>query len=89
MTVSSWTLLSTATGSIVIDVYRSSYSSFPATQSISGSEKPTLTSQIKNQNSSITTWSTINVGDTLRFNVDSVSNVTKVTLIINGISNGL
>jgi hypothetical protein len=85
MTISSWTIVADQTGSIVIDVLRSDYTSFPPTLSIAGSEKPTLSSASKNQDLSLSTWTTgITAGDIVRFNVDSASTVTKVTLSIQG-----
>ena len=89
MTISSWTLIADQVGSIVIDVWKDNYSTYPPTvlDSIAGSEKPTLSSAIKNQDTNLTTWTTaITAGDIVRFNVDSASTVTKVTLTINGVS---
>ena len=45
----------------------------------------TLSSSIKNQSSTLTGWTTnVNSGDIIRFNVDSVSTITKATLVIQG-----
>jgi hypothetical protein len=90
MTISSWTLIADQVGSIVIDVWKDTYASYPATQSdsITGSDKPTLSSVIKNQNSTLTEWTTtVNSGDIIRFNVDSVSTITKATLVVQGTQN--
>ena len=84
-TVTGWTLLADQTGSIVIDVWRDSYANFPPVvgDSIAGTEKPTLSSASKNQDVTLTTWTTsLLEGDILRFNVDSVSTVTRVALSI-------
>lgn len=89
MTISSWTLIADQTGSIVIDVWKDTYANYPPTvaDSIAGSEKPTLSSAAKNQDTNLTTWTTaVSAGDIVRFNVDSVSTVARVTLTINGIS---
>lgn len=89
MNINSWTLVADQTGSIVIDVWKDTYSNYPPTvsKSIAGSEKPTLSASLKNQDLSLSTWtSSISSGDIVRFNVDSISSITKVTLIINGIS---
>jgi hypothetical protein len=89
MTISSWTLVADQVGSIVIDVWKDNYATFPPTvlDSIAGSEKPTLTSANKNQDLNLTTWTTaITAGDIIRFNVDSATTITKATLTINGIS---
>ena len=87
MTITSWTLIADQIGSIVIDAWKDTYANFPpnATDSITGSEKPTLSSSNKNQDLSLSTWTTnVTAGDIIRFNVDSASTVTKVTLSIQG-----
>ncbi len=83
--ITGWELLSTATGSIVIDVWKDTYANYPPTlsDSICGIDKPTLSSQIKNNNNNLTAWSTtITEGDIIAFNVDSASTVTQVTLTL-------
>jgi hypothetical protein len=83
--ITSWTLIADQAGSCVIDVWKDTYANYPPTvaDTISGSEKPTLSSSIKNQDNSLSTWTTtVNAGDIIAFNVDSASVVTKVTLSI-------
>lgn len=85
MTITGWQIGSITSGSIVVDVWKSSYSGFPPVLggSIAGSEKPTLSSTTKNQDLTLTTWSTsLAKGDCLIFNVDSASTVTAVALVI-------
>lgn len=85
-TITGWVLMSDQTGSIVIDVWKDNYASFPPTvaDTIAGSEKPTLSSAIINQNVSLSTWTTsITAGDIIAFNVDSASTLTRVNLAIN------
>ena len=80
-----WTILSDVSGSIVIDVWKDTFANFPPTvaDSIAGTEKPTLSSQNKNQDNTLTTWITsINQGDILSFYVDSASTLTKVNLAL-------
>ena len=87
MTVTGWQIDADASGSIVVDVWKSSYSTFPPVLggSIAGSEKPTLSSAIKNQDLTLTTWSpNISKGDSLIFNVDSASVVTDVVVTLFG-----
>ena len=84
-TITGWELLSSATGSVIIDVWKDNFAAFPPTvaDSIAGTEKPTLTSQIKNNDNSLSTWSTsITAGDILSFYVEDVSVVTRATLSI-------
>lgn len=86
-TVTGWTILSGTSGSIVIDVWKDSYANYPPTDadSIAGSELPTLSSATKNQDLTLSSWSgsgALAAGDILRFNVDSASTVTQVTLVL-------
>ncbi len=81
--IQGWTLAADQAGSIVIDVWKDTYANFPPTSAdtITGTEKPTLSSSQTNQDLSLTTWNTLlNRGDWLRFNVDSALTVTRVTL---------
>ncbi len=82
-TITGWTILADQVGSIVVDVWKDTYANFPPTvaDTIAGSEKPTLSSVQKNQDLTLTTWTTaIAAGDILAFNVDSCSTITRVTL---------
>lgn len=84
-TITQWTLLADQSGSIVIDVWKDTYANYPPTvaDTIAGSEKPTLSSATKNQDTNLTTWTTaVTAGDVVGFKVDSASTVTRVTLII-------
>lgn len=87
MTITSWTLLGDQSGSLVIDLWKDTYTNFPPTSlvTITGAEKPTLTAQNKNQDLSISTWTVnINSGDIIRFNVDSCSGIQRATLTVAG-----
>lgn len=87
MTITSWTLVAEQSGSVVIDVWKSTYGSYPPVVggSIAGTEKPTLSSADKNQDTSLSTWSTsIADGDCLIFNIDSVTTIEKCVLTIKG-----
>jgi len=88
-TITSVTLLSTdgagpaTSGSIVIDIWKVAYSSYPPTVSntITASALPTLSSANKSQDSTLTGWTkSISAGDVLGFNVNSASTVTRVAL---------
>jgi hypothetical protein len=81
--IDQWTLLADASGSIVVDVWKDTYANYPPTvaDSITASAKPTITSTTKGQSSTLTGWTTtVAAGSTLRFNVDSCTNITRVTL---------
>jgi len=81
-TIIGWTVIADQSGSAVVDVKRATYANYPTTSSIAGSEKPTLSSQSKNQNNSLSTWSTVASGDMLEFVVDSASTVTKLWVFL-------
>ena len=84
-TITGWVLTGDQSGSIVIDVWRDTYANFPPTvaDTIAGSEKPTLSSVQKNQDLTLSSWTTtVTEGDVIGFNVDSATTVTKVTLIV-------
>lgn len=79
------TLLADQSGSIVIDIWKDTYANFPPLvgDSITASAKPTITTATKSQNSTLTGWTTsISAGDILRFNVDSVTSIQRVTLML-------
>jgi hypothetical protein len=82
-----WRLLSVdasaTSGSIVIDVWKDTYANFPPTvgDTITASAKPTLSAAAKNEDSTLTGWTTsFSAGDVLGFKVDSATTVTKVSL---------
>jgi hypothetical protein len=84
-TILEWTLLADQTGSIVVDIWKDTYANFPPISAdyITGSEKPTISSAAKANSTTLAGWTTaISAGDILRFNVDSVTTITKVTLVL-------
>ena len=85
-TVTSWDIYSDQTGSIVVDIWQDTYANFPPTNadSITTSEKPTLSSASKNQDTSLNSgngWA-LTQGRVLRFNVDSITTVQRVTIAL-------
>ena len=89
-TIIGWRIISIddnppTSGSIEIDVLKSSYTDFPSgLQSICGTgTKPNLSSAVKNESTNLTGWTTtINHGDIVAFNVVSVTNLKKVQLVL-------
>jgi hypothetical protein len=82
-TVTGWTIIANQSGSIVVDVKRSTYANYPTTSSIAGSELPTLTSAQKNEDLSLTTWTTsLSARDIIEFEVNSVTSVTRATVAL-------
>ena len=83
-TITAVTMLADTTGSIVVDIWKDAYDpSYPPTDadSITGTNPPTISSATKSQDTLVTGWNTaIEAGDTLRFNVDSVSTITRLHL---------
>ena len=84
-TITAWEIVSTASGSAVVDIKKSTYATFDTFNSIAGSEKPTLSSAIKNTDTSLSTWTTsISAGDRIQAYVDSadITGVVVVTLYV-------
>jgi hypothetical protein len=85
-TITKVTLLADQSGTIAIDLKKSTYSGFPTTSSITASAKPTLSSAQKYQDSTLTGWTTsVSAGDVIEFVVDSgttPASVTQVTVIV-------
>lgn len=82
-TINSVTLLADQTGSIVVDIWKDTYGSYPPTaaDSITASAKPTISSSNKSQDTTLTGWTTsISAGQILRFNVDSVATIQRCTV---------
>lgn len=84
-TITKVSLLADATGSIVVDVWKDTYANYPPTvaDTIAAAAKPTLSSANKSEDSTLTGWTTaVTAGDVLKFNVDSVSGLTQVSLLL-------
>lgn len=82
-TITQATVLGDQTGSIEIDIWKRAYASYPptVTQSIVASAPPTISSGIKSQDSTLPGWTTsFSAGDVFRFNVNSVTAITRATL---------
>ena len=76
-------MLADQSGSIVVDIWKDTYANYPPVDgdSITASAVPTISTATKSQNTTLTGWTTaIAAGDTLRFNVDSATTVTRVTV---------
>jgi hypothetical protein len=78
-------LLADQSGSIVVDVWKDTLANFPPTDadSITASAPPTITTDTDSDDTTLTGWTTaIAAGDVLRFNVDSVTSIQRVTLTL-------
>lgn len=82
--IESWTIVSEETGSIVIDIRKDRFDTYPNNlTSIVGSEYPRLIGQSKNRDESLSTWLTgIIAGDILDFRVISCTGITKCSLFL-------
>ncbi len=77
------TLTADQNGSIQVDIWKSTYASFPPTDanSIAGGNEPKITAGSKSEDATLTGWSkSLDEGDILAFNVDSVTTITKLTV---------
>lgn len=89
-TITGWTILETSetpiTGSIVVDVLLGTYANYdttPTFATIAGTEKPTISADVKGQDLTLTTWTTaVAAGDIIQFSVDSAATVEKVYVSI-------
>jgi len=84
--VKGWVITSKISGSIVVDINKSTFAGYPTLTTIAGSELPTLSSANKNEDQTLTTWTeTLTKGDIVEWEVDgtptSVERVT-VTLLV-------
>lgn len=84
-TITAVTMLADQTGSVVVDIWKDVYANYPPTvaDSITASAKPTISAAVKSQDTTLTGWTTtIAAGDTLRFNIDSVSTLMRLNLTL-------
>lgn len=81
--ITSWVLLADVSGSITVDIKKSTFSGYNTTTSITAAAIPALSSVIKNQSSTLTGWTTsFSAGDVMQFVVSGASTVTKITLTV-------
>ena len=84
-TILRWRLITLEAGDVQIDVWKTDYSGFPPTvaDTITGSDVPAVSSGQKAESTALTGWTTaVSAGDILRFNIDSVTAITKATLTL-------
>lgn len=82
-TITRVTMLADQTGSAVVNLWVDTYANFPPTvaDKITASAPPTISSASKSQDTTLTGWTTsLTSGSILRYNVDSASTVTRVTV---------
>jgi len=82
-TIKQVTMLADQSGSIVVDIWKKAYGSYPPANgdSITASAPPTISSAQKSQDATLTGWTkSISSGDILAFNVDSCATIQRVTI---------
>lgn len=85
-TFTTWRLLADTAGAIVVDVWKDTYTNFPPADADampgSGKEPTIPATNAKAEDTTITDWTTDDfaAGDIIRFNVDSCTSITRVTL---------
>lgn len=85
-TIQSVSLLADQAGSIVFDIWKDTYANYPPTvaDTITAAAKPTIVTATKSEDLVLTGWTkTIAAGDTLRFNIDSITTLTRCVLTLN------
>lgn len=86
-TLTKWRALADQSGSIVFDIWKDTYANYPPTVADTiiggGGTKPTLSSATKNEDSTLTGYTTsFSAGDTVIVNVDSCTTITQATITL-------
>ncbi len=83
-TLTGWTLLSDQIGSVVVEISKSNYATWPTVSAITASAKPTITSERKGSSTTLTGWITaIAANDVLQIGINSAATIQRVTLMLN------
>jgi len=83
--ISSVTMLADQSGSAVVDLWKDTYTNFAPTvaDTITAAAKPTISAATKSTDSTLTGWTkTITSGDIIRYNIDSCSSITRLTITL-------
>lgn len=83
-------LLADQIGDVVVDIWADSYANFPPTiaDTITGTALPTITSDIKSSDSTLSGWTTtILSGTILRYNVNSCTNIQRLSISLKVLKN--
>lgn len=84
-TINSVTMVADQSGSIVVDLWKDTYANFAPTvaDTITAAAKPTITTATKSTDATLTGWTTsVTAGDIIRYNVDSVTTIQRVTITL-------
>lgn len=83
--IGSVTLLADQTGSVVVDIWKTPFASYPPTvlNTITAAALPTITAGTSYQDTTLTGWTTlINAKDTLMFNINSSGGIHRLTITL-------
>lgn len=84
-TITAVTMLADQSGSVVVDIWKDTLANYPPTiaDTIVASAPPTISSATNSSDTTLTGWTTsISAGDTLRFNVNSATSITRLDLTL-------
>jgi hypothetical protein len=83
-TITGWQVIGDVSGNCVFDVWKTGSGIIPTvSDTITGTEKPTLSSQQINSDLSLSTWTTnVLAGDIIAINLDSASTLNKAWLTV-------
>ena len=80
-TINRWDIVSDASGSAVVDVWKTPSAIPTVANTIAGTEKPTLAGAQLNSDTALSTWTTaVTAGDVFGFKLDSVTTCTRITV---------
>lgn len=82
-TITKATLLADQSGSVVVDIWKDTLANFPPTNadSITAAAPPTISTATKSEDATLTGWDVdIAAGEILRFNIDSITSITRLTI---------
>lgn len=89
-TIQSVELFADRVGSVVVDVYKTTYANFDASthpavaDKITGAAKPTIVAGTKYIDTALSGWTTtIAAGDIIAFNIDSIAAIQRLTVTLN------
>jgi hypothetical protein len=83
-TITGWSILADQSGSVAIDIWRHVYEAFAPTnaESLCDGVEPNITATTFNASTDLSSWVSTEIvkGDVLRFNVDSCTDITRLSL---------
>jgi hypothetical protein len=78
-----WTLLADLSGDVQLDIGVGDYASYPVVSSIVGGSPPAITGDDKNQDSTLSGWTTaLTKGQILALEIVSIATITNLTLSV-------